>query len=148
MRLQQGRRNVFTIGQAKLDPNHTPFCLLLSFCTTEYLVSITINKMRGRTIILHLLISLFYLLLLLKIKAKPAQSYILLSIIISLISPKSHIIALIYYLPFAKMEFCFYLEKTAPAKTGAAGPISLALYRHFVLAVGINYALHIVSGPS
>ena len=27
--------------------NHTPFCILLSFCTTEYLVSITMNGMRA-----------------------------------------------------------------------------------------------------
>ena len=38
--------------------NHTPLCLLLSFCTTEYLVSITINRMLGRPITLHLLICL------------------------------------------------------------------------------------------
>ena len=27
--------------------NHTPFCLLLSFCTTEYLVNITINGLHA-----------------------------------------------------------------------------------------------------
>ena len=51
--------------------------------------------MRGRPIILHYLICLFYLLQL---------------NIISLINPKMTL-ALCYYLSFAKMEFCFYLEK-------------------------------------
>ena len=46
----------------KMLKNHTQLYLLLSFCTTEYLVSITINGMRGPPIILHLLICLFYLL--------------------------------------------------------------------------------------
>ena len=34
--------------------------LLLTFCTTEYLVSMTMNRMHGRPIILHHLICLFY----------------------------------------------------------------------------------------
>ena len=51
--------NIITLKCLK---NYTPFCLSLSFCTTEYLVSITMNGMRGRPIILHLLIRLFYLL--------------------------------------------------------------------------------------
>ena len=59
----------------KMFKHYILFCLLLSFCTTEYLVSITINGMRGCPIILQLLICLFYLLQL---------------NIISLISPKSH----------------------------------------------------------
>ena len=53
---------IYTCYYPKMLKNHTPFCLLLSFCTTEYLASITMNKMCGRPIILHLLICLFYLL--------------------------------------------------------------------------------------
>ena len=47
--------------------------------------------------------------------------------ILNLISPKITL-ALCLLLPFAKMEFCLYFEKkSGPAKTGAAGPIPLAL---------------------
>ena len=67
----------------------------VSFCITECLVSITMNEMRGWSIILHLLICLFYLLQL---------------NIISLISPKITL-ALCLLLSFCKMEFCSYLEK-------------------------------------
>ena len=77
-----------------MSKNYTALCLLLSFCTTEYLVSITVNGMRGQPIILHLLICFFY----------PLEVNI-----ISLTSPKI-ILALCLLLSFVKMEFCFYLD--------------------------------------
>ena len=66
--------------------NHTAFCLLVRFCTTEYLVSITMTGMCGWPIILHHLICLFYLLQL---------------NIVSLISPKITL-ALCLLLAFCK----------------------------------------------
>ena len=72
----QGQRKPFISGQAKVGSEHysvecvddvvsliglnitQPFCLLFSFCITEYPVSI----MRGHLIILNLLICFFYLL--------------------------------------------------------------------------------------
>ena len=109
-----------------MSKNHTPLCLLPSFCTTEYLVSITINRMREQLIILHLLIYLFYLLQL---------------NIVSLISP-TILLALCLLLVFCKMEFCFYLEKKlVRSKTRAARPIPLALIdfsHHSFLLINIT----------
>ena len=68
---------------------------LLRFCTTEYLVSITVNGMRGWPIILHPLICLFYLLQL---------------NIISLISHKITL-ALCLLLAFCKNGILFLPEK-------------------------------------
>ena len=42
--------------------NHTNTPSITYFCTTEYLVHIKINRVRGRPMIFHLLIWLFYLL--------------------------------------------------------------------------------------
>ena len=85
---------------------HSPLYFLLSFCTAEFLVSITINGMRGRLIILHLLICFSYLLEL---------------NIISLTSPKITL-KLFYYLLFVKMELCFYLDKNRSSQTNSASP--------------------------
>ena len=43
-------------------------------------------------------------------------------IIVSLTSPKVTLALFVYYLLYVKMDLHFYLEKTDPAKTGAAGP--------------------------
>ena len=81
--------------------NHTPLCILLSFCTAEYLVSITINGMRGQPITLHLLICLFYLLQL---------------NIISLISPKITLVLLFITCLQQKWNFVFTLRKLVRPK--------------------------------
>ena len=92
--------------------NHTPLCLLLSFCTTEYLVSITINGMCECPITLHLLICLFYLLWL---------------NIISLISPKI-ILALCLLFAFCKNGILFlpweknWSGQNRSSRTDSAGP--------------------------
>ena len=75
-----------------MSKNHTSLCLLLSFCTAEYLVSITVNGMRGRPIILHLLICFFYILEL---------------NIISLTSPKIILALLFIILAFCKNGILF-----------------------------------------
>ena len=74
-----------------MSKNYTALCLLLSFCTTEYLVSITVNGMRGQPIILHLLICFFY----------PLEVNI-----ISLTSPKI-ILALLFITFFCKNGILF-----------------------------------------
>ena len=86
--------------------NHPPFCLLVSFCTTEYLMSITMNGMCENLSPLDMAF---------------------LSNIISLISPKiTLVLALCILLAFCKNGSL--LLPWEPAKTGAAGLIPPALY--------------------
>ena len=112
----------------KVLKNHTPLCLLLSFCATEYFVCITMNKMRGQPIILHLLICLFYLLQL---------------NIISLTVPKPHQNFL--YLPFAKWNFVFTLRKNwsgqnRSSRTDSAGSAdhALCLIKYILLCSNLS----------
>ena len=44
--------------------------------------------------------------------------------------PKNHTSTSVYYLYFAKMKFCFYLEKSGPAKTGPARPVPTPMYAY------------------
>ena len=93
--------------------NHTLLCLLLSFCTTEYRVSITMNVMRGRPIILHLLICLFYLLK----HNKPNKS-------------QNHTSTLFITCLLQKWNFAFTLRKNwsgqnRSSRTDSTGPVML-----------------------
>ena len=103
----QGQQKLFITGQAKLDPqDYTIKCVGGWYCITEYFVHI----MRGRQIILCLLICLFY------------------PNIICQTSPKITLELLFStYLLFIKMDFRFILRKTGPAKTRAARPFPPAL---------------------
>ena len=93
--------NPISTSYTKMLKNRTPLSLLRSFCTTEYHVSITINGMRGRSIILYLLICLFYLR---HIKLK------------ALINPKITLTLLFISCLLQKRNFVFTLRKTGPAK--------------------------------
>ena len=124
--------NVITLKCLKTT---LPFYLLLKLL---YLVSITINGMRGRSIILYLLICHFDLFF--AQYNKPNKS-------------KNLISTLFITFFFVKMEVCFYLEKkTGLAKTGTAGPISLALLylisvviiTTLVIVVELNFELNFV----